>query len=1138
VAIDAETTPTKAVFANPDGTKTAKISQAPVRFKDGAGKWVDFDLGLVSRPDGRLGAKAAPQAATLNTRADGAVATVQTSAGPVSLRHPGAAPAAAAMGTLDATYAKALSGGRDLKVVLTPDGFEESVILPDATAAASYRDEIVLPAGVTVRNAKAGIEVVDKTGTVVSSFGNGFAFDAATPTGAVGAAVSVTVVSQTGTVATVEVAISDPTWLGAPERSFPATIDPTWAQLTTPGSGGLATTVIDGPYANTAQAPALTLGTGLYNSGNYHFRTLLGFDVSSLSGATVTAAQINMYNLYTGFSNTDCTTKKTVSIYGLAAPFTAATTWNTQPGLVAGAPAYTTTFANQAASAPGCSPNWVGLPVTSLVQSWVGGGTNNGVELRSDENDMSSFQAFWSANAGSGQYAPYLYVTLNDRLPNPPTAVVATPNANGSVGVTWTAATPNGGSAIDYYLLYALNPDFTYAGSYAIVYPPAANVATLNGLDRSRPYIFGVYSHNAVGYTFAPSSLVTTAADPLAGAGDQPWFSYDSFGLNDRLGAKVNLGNGNLVVGGADLTVPVVGGARPLGRTYNSLAKDASSALFGYGWRFSEAPDRRLEILYDGSARYWSPSGNPTVFGNGVPLVSPPYALSAAPGIDATLVHNANGTYTLTFHASQEVLTFRSDGLLTADADRYANTVTYAYGTGWEPSITGTAGSAPGNTVNIAYGGPGGKVSTLTQTADSVTRTVGYTYDAAGNLWKVTDAKGGVTTFGYDATHRMTSITGPGTGSVAQVTNIAYDSSNRVISVSRIIPGDTTAVTTYDYATAGHTKVTDPDGHPAVDYTVDSLRRVTAVTDPKNPSSTALVTYGAYSTDNKVQSSTNASGGTTTYDWTANAGESLKSTTDPTGAVSASTYTNTGPLAWSANSVSDTLGITTAIGYNGTVPDPRTMQNTASSDFGATLYNTDGTVSSSTTPNNVSTTLLQILLQDTTKSTRYAYFATHQLQTVTPPAGTSLGNQSFTYDGAGRLKTATSGKGIVTTLTYDSLDRVTNQAFRLHRHRLRRQRQRHLPHRRLGNHSVGLRRRQPAKDQDPARRGGADLRLRRGRQRDLDHRRRGHHHQPLQQGERARPGHRAGIGAHRRLRLRRRSPSHRHLDGHQRRCDL
>ena len=1033
VPIDAETTPTKVVYANPDGTKTAKISQAPVRFKDSAGKWTDFDLSLVARPDGSLGAKAAPQAATLSKRADGGAATVQTSAGPVVLRHPGAAPAVAAVGTLDATYAKALAG-RDLKVALRPDGFEESVILADAAAPTSYRDEFDVPAGVTVRDAKGGVELVDKGGDVIGSYGAGFAYDATLPGGGSPTPVSVRTVSQVGNVAVLDVAIADPAWLSAPGRSFPVTIDPVWTTTTSSSAGGRDSLIASGPYANTSYSGVIYDYAG-QSSGN-SYRSLLNFNVSSLAGATVTAASLNLYNNSTG-SIHSCVAKP-LTVYGLGGAFAETTTWNTQPALDGGPALSTISFANQPSPnsvGANCPSNWVSMPITSIVQNWVNGATNYGLELRGDETDANGLQALFSGETGA---PPYVSVTLNDRVPNPPTNVVATPNANGSIGVTWTASTPNGGSAIDYYLVYALNPDLTYAGSYAFVYPPAANVATMNGLDRSRTYVFGVYPHNAAGYAFAASAPVTTVADPLAGAGDEPWFSYDSFGLNDRLGAKVNLGTGNLVVSGADLNLPVVGGARSVARTYNSLAKDASSALFGYGWRFSEAPDRRLEIQYDGSARYNSPSGNATVFGNGVPQTSP-NTLSTAPGIDATLIHNADGTYTLTFHASQEKLTFRSDGLLTADADRYGNTITYTYGTGWETTIAGTAGSSPGNTVNIAYAGPGGKVSALTQTADGVTRTVGYTYDSAGNLWKVNDANGGQTTFLYDSAHRLTSIAGPGTGLVAQTTTFGYDAANRVTSVTRVIPGGPTPSPATTTPPRGHTKVTDPDGHPPVDLSVDSLGRVTAATDPKNPPppntppaiqiSYINATNPTANTDNKVQTSRNASGGTSTYTWGANAGESLTVAADPIGATSGANFPNPGALAWSPDWVSDTLGTMTAIGYNGAVPDPRTVQNTTSADFGTTLYNTDGTVSSSTDPNNVSTTLLQALLQDTTKSTRYAYFATHQLQTITPPSGTSLGNQSFTYDGAGRLKTATSGKGVVTTLTYDNLDRIVNQTF-------------------------------------------------------------------------------------------------------------
>lgn len=448
--VAAETTPTKLVYDNPDGSRTAKLSIAPQRFKDGSGKWVDYDLNIVARSDGSLGAKAAPAAATLNKKAEGGVATVATSAGPVVLRHPEAATAAtAAVDKNEASYAKALTGGRDLKIALTPTGFEESVVLPDANAPATYRDELVLPTGVTVRQAKESVELLNKAGAVIATFGGGFAHDADFPGGAVPTPVSVRLVSQKGNVATVEVSITDPTWLSAPGRKFPVTIDPDFTQGTAPGWGGMATMVIQGTAAdpgpsNTAYYGSLALGAGRYVTGNV-YRMLLEFPAVSSSipaNSTVLTAGLYLYNNYTGFSYS-CTPQP-MQAWPLAAGFNAATTWNTQPA-VAGAPLAIDPFVHQPypnGAGTNClqQPNWQALNVAPIVQGWVNGSPNWGLELRADEANQQAFQQFWSAHAYSGQVQPYLYVTY-DRLPNPPANVAAVANADGSVTVNWTAST-------------------------------------------------------------------------------------------------------------------------------------------------------------------------------------------------------------------------------------------------------------------------------------------------------------------------------------------------------------------------------------------------------------------------------------------------------------------------------------------------------------------------------------------------------------------------------------------------------------------------------------------------------------------------------------------------------------------------
>ena len=98
-----------------DGTRTAAVerpSRALPRLRRRR-RGRTFDLTLVAGPGGSLVAKSAPAPTTLGGKADGAVASVDTAAGPISLRHPGATARSAATTDKDAaTFAKALPGGR------------------------------------------------------------------------------------------------------------------------------------------------------------------------------------------------------------------------------------------------------------------------------------------------------------------------------------------------------------------------------------------------------------------------------------------------------------------------------------------------------------------------------------------------------------------------------------------------------------------------------------------------------------------------------------------------------------------------------------------------------------------------------------------------------------------------------------------------------------------------------------------------------------------------------------------------------------------------------------------------------------------------------------------------------------------
>jgi hypothetical protein len=467
--VDAETTPTRRVWVNSDGTKTAEFATRPKWFKDPAGVWRDIDLSVVTRADGRMGAKAAgASSGTLGPTAKGAVAQVETSAGTVVLRHPDAAGAAGRATAAGATYSKALPGERDLLLTPTPDGFEESVILADADASPSYLDEFVLPAGATARQGASGVEFLDAAGNVFARFGEGLAFDASFPAGGpVGTTpVSVTLLggaasNATENAVTVRVAI-DPAWLAAPERKFPVTIDPPFSAQTLASVGGRDTFVVSGqPNSSFGTSPHLYVGFG---SGGLT-RSYLYFDVAGIVSPNhwVTSATVDAYN----FWSPDCTSKQ-INLSGLASTFSDATTYANKPSPDAAGVVSSATFAY---GANGCPYNKAYFDATTLARRWVGeGATNFGLQLAAaNEGDAGAGRLFFSAEAYGANAAPTLAITYDryptDSVPTSPVNGAVLPNTSpelvasiaSDIDIETVTASP--GEAIRYWFRVTTSPD-------------------------------------------------------------------------------------------------------------------------------------------------------------------------------------------------------------------------------------------------------------------------------------------------------------------------------------------------------------------------------------------------------------------------------------------------------------------------------------------------------------------------------------------------------------------------------------------------------------------------------------------------------------------------------------------------------
>jgi RHS repeat-associated protein len=605
--VDAATSPTSKVFDNPDGSRTEQLSAGPVRFKDATGTWRDIDTTLAPGPDGTLGPRSTAQRTRLAPAAGATEAVLETAAGPIGLRHPGAATTTAVAEGSKLTYPRA-SAGRDLALAVTSVGVAESVVLADAKASTVYRDEFTLPAGVSARSAGTWIEFVDRSGTVVASFGGAVAFDTG-PGGGPGAVgpVSVTLVSAgpaTGiasaptpgqalapgaraladvsagaaTVATVDVSV-DAAWAADARRVFPITIDPVLtyakkASTTSPSGDGFSTWIYDAPgytdssfYGN----PYLLVGSG--NNGFSKARSILWFNLGTVPDPSVyvTGATLSVYD-YT--SGSGCVAQP-VNLFGLGEYSQGwATTWNNRPDPDAFAP-----VATSFPSGPAPCARYYPMDATALAQRWLGGGaTNFGMELRAvDESAADQYKALYSEFSGSS-VAPMLSISYDHR---PDAAVAVAPTQAEVLRTTTprlsvaTGHDPDIGDTVKYWFRVTTSANAESGAHVADsnwIAPTFYDVPA-GALRDGVTYYWHVWTFDGTIWTMPPWVRSFTVNLGLGGRGSQP---HDDVGP-----LSVNLASGNLSTTVSSPGLATAGGPVGVSYTYNSAAPSSTAGLTG-----------------------------------------------------------------------------------------------------------------------------------------------------------------------------------------------------------------------------------------------------------------------------------------------------------------------------------------------------------------------------------------------------------------------------------------------------------------------------------------------------------------------------------------------------------------------------
>ncbi|HEY3419639.1 MAG TPA: fibronectin type III domain-containing protein [Methanomassiliicoccales archaeon] len=116
-----------------------------------------------------------------------------------------------------------------------------------------------------------------------------------------------------------------------------------------------------------------------------------------------------------------------------------------------------------------------------------------------------SFTVAGHNSAGMGaQSATVTTAPSSTSVPGVPTGLIVSPG-NGQVSLTWTSQDDNGGTAIDYFIVYQNGVDVQHTSTTAV---------TINGLTNGQPYDFNVAAHNSIG-TGMQTPGVSATPNPL-----------------------------------------------------------------------------------------------------------------------------------------------------------------------------------------------------------------------------------------------------------------------------------------------------------------------------------------------------------------------------------------------------------------------------------------------------------------------------------------------------------------------------------------------------------------------------------------------------------------------------------------------
>lgn len=417
--LSSQCTATTNVYKLSNGENEAQIYTQPIRFKDAQGAWQNFNTSLVSAGvPGVYHAAATPVTVTIGQTASGSLpASLAADGYTVTLALADASPALALTPGVSVASYLGVASATTLSYKVLNWGVEQSLRLASAAAPASFTCTLTHP-GLSLAQDPSGAWGLYAPGKprpvfLLSPISVSDASSDATGMPAICGAATMTVKPGAGS-STLTYTVPQ-SWLADSARVYPVTIDPQLILNPNQGDTTNCDTWVESNNPDNSHGPSGSLASG-YTTAYHNTRSLVSFDLSSLTGAYVHSANFEVYK-YMGHGSVPTVYVDTVAS---GASWGYGSTWHSLGFANNSFP--TSFFDSYSGHAYLGTQNvdqsqWLSVSCATPVQQWVSGTKpNNGFVYYQNEGgtlDPTYFSQWYSADNGSNE--PELVVDYDPR---------------------------------------------------------------------------------------------------------------------------------------------------------------------------------------------------------------------------------------------------------------------------------------------------------------------------------------------------------------------------------------------------------------------------------------------------------------------------------------------------------------------------------------------------------------------------------------------------------------------------------------------------------------------------------------------------------------------------------------------------